>query len=159
MYCINCFHPSTRVANSRAHTKHPSVWRRRSCTRCHMTFTTYERPSLSDNKKVALPSGSNEPFNLGKLIISIAGAFSHSPDESKYASLWLANTVEDTLSTQYPTITPDDIAAVTHETLKRFDELAAMQYAARHGLIVSARKRGRPSLSSPGRPTGESPSR
>jgi hypothetical protein len=73
--------------------------------------------------------------------------------------LWLAQTVEDILSTEYPTITPDDIAAVTHQTLKQFDELAAVQYGARHRLIASTRKRGRPSLSERARRSDESPSR
>lgn len=159
MFCINCFHPTTRVANSRPHKKRPSVWRRRTCPKCHATFTTYERPSLAENKKVTLPSGKTDLFNLGRLVISISGAFTHQPEEAKYNSLWLAQTVEDTLSTEYPVITPDDIAAVTHQTLKQFDELAAVQYAARHGLIASTRKRGRPSLSERARPKRESPSR
>lgn len=159
MFCVNCFHPNTRVSNSRAHKKHPSVWRRRSCPKCHTTFTTYERPSLADNKKVTLPTGETEQFNLGKLIISIAAAFTHRPDEAKYHSLWLAQTVEDILSTEYPVFTPDDIAAVTHQTLKQFDELAAVQYAARHGLIASTKRRGRPSLSERAPRNGASPSR
>lgn len=158
MLCINCFHPTTRVANSRPHKKHPSIWRRRSCPRCRTAFTTYERPSLAENKKVALPSGGSELFNLGKLVVSIASAFTHQPDEAKYHSLWLAQTVEDALSTEYPVVTPDDIAAVTHYTLKQFDELAAVQYAARHGLIASTRKRGRPSVSEHARRNDGSPS-
>lgn len=159
MFCINCFHPTTHVVNSRPHKKQPSVWRRRSCTKCHTTFTTYERPSLADNKQVTLPSGSTDTFNLGKLVISIASAFTHRPEEAKYDALWLAQTVEDILSTEYSVIIPDDIAAVTHQTLKQFDELAAVQYAARHGLIASARKRGRPSLSERAPRNRESPSR
>ncbi len=159
MFCVNCFHSFTRVTNTRPHKKHPSVWRRRSCAECHSTFTTYERPSLADNKKINLPTGETISFNLGKLVISIANAFTHQPDEAKYHSLWLAQTVEDSLSTEYPVVTTDDIAAVTHQTLKQFDELAAIQYAARHGLIASTRKRGRPSLSERARRNGESPSR
>jgi transcriptional repressor NrdR len=159
MFCINCFNPSTQVANSRPHKKRPSVWRRRKCSKCHTTFTTYERPSLTENKKITLPNGNDDIFNLGKLVISISNAFTHQPEEAKYQSLWLAQTIEDTLSTEYPIITTDDIAAVTHQVLKQFDELAAVQYAARHRLIASTRKRGRPSLSERARRNGESPSR
>ncbi len=74
--------------------------------------------------------------------------------------MWLAQTVEQTLSTGYGIITPEDIAAVTHQSLRRFDELAAVQYAAKHRLIASARRRGRPSLSPSERvpPTDVSPS-
>ena len=161
MFCINFFSNTTRVNNSRPHKKQPTVWRRRTCPVCDTVFTTYERPSLSENKPVTLPNGKTDTFNLGRLVISIASSFTHDTAKAKYDSLWLAYTVEDTLSTDYPVITPDDIAAVTHQTLKQFDELAAVQYAARHQLIATTRRRGRPSLSPSGHepPTDASPSR
>jgi transcriptional regulator NrdR family protein len=112
-----------------------------------------------DNKTLSLSDGRSDTFNLGRLIISIANAFTHSPVKAKYDSLWLAQTVENALSTEYSIITTDDIAAVTHQVLKKFDELAAVQYAAKHGLIASTKRRGRPSLSERGPRTGESPSR
>ncbi len=147
MFCINCFHKNTAVVNSRPHKKKPTVWRRRKCPSCGNTFTTLERPSLADNKPVHLPSGKTDTFNLGKLIISISKAFTHSPKDAEYNALWLAQTIEDTLSTEHTVVTPEDIEAVTHQTLKRFDELAAIQYAAQHQLISSTRqRRGRPSL-------------
>ena len=146
MFCINCFHPSTSVVNSRANKKQPLVWRRRTCAQCMTTFTTYERPALSENKLVQLPGGNNEKFNLGKLTLSIAKAFTHAPKEAQYNALHLAQTVEDTLSSQREAVTPEDIAATTHQTLKRYDEMAAMQYAIHHSLITSTRHRGRPSL-------------
>lgn len=146
MFCINCFYPSTKVTNSRPHKKDPVVWRRRHCNKCGVTFTTRERPSLADTTSVRLPSGTEEPFSLSKLTVSIAKAFTHSKRDAEYSSLLLAQTVESTLSTQREAITTDDIEAVTHSVLKRFDELAAVQYAAQHGLISSIRRRGRPSL-------------
>jgi transcriptional repressor NrdR len=159
MFCINCFHPSTNVTNSRPNKKQPLVWRRRKCSSCGATFTTYERPSLADNTLVRLPNGKEEAFNLGKLIISISKAFAHLPEEASYNSLWLAQTVENTLSSQREFITPEDIEATTHETLGRFDELAAVQYAAQHHMITATRKRGRPSWHGPERQTPPSPSR
>jgi len=146
MFCINCFHTNTSTTNSRPHKKQPQVWRRRTCKSCHVTFTTYERPSLADNNPIMLPSGKTDTFNIGKLIISISKAFSHAPREAEYDALWLAQTVEDTLSTERQVITPEDIEATTHAVLRRFDELAAVQYAARHQLISSKNRRGRPSL-------------
>src|SRR5690606_22457130 len=91
-----------------------------------------------------------EAFSLSKLTLSIASAFSHDQHRASYNSLWLAQTIEQLLSTDYKVITPEDIAAVTHQGLKNFDELAAVQYAAIHRLIVSTRRRGRPSISPSG---------
>ena len=159
MFCINCFNPTTNVTNSRPHKKQPLIWRRRACPNCGITFTTHERPSLTDNKPVQLPGGKEENFNLGKLIISIAKSLTHQPNEAAYSSLWLAQTVEVTLSSQRQVITPEDIAATTHDVLRRFDELAAIQYAAQHRLIVSARRRGRPSWHGPEPQNPPSPSR
>ena len=39
----------------------------------------------------------------------------------------------------------DDIAAITHSTLKAYDPMAALQYAAQHELITMKRRPGRPS--------------
>lgn len=155
MFCINCFNATTSVTNSRPKKKQPTVWRRRTCPRCGSTFTTYERPSLADNKRVQRSDGSVDTFNLGKLILSIAKAFTHAPEEADYNALWLAQNIEDTLSSQQEIITPEDIEATTHQVLKRFDELAAVQYAARHHMITATRKRGRPSWREPEQPKHE----
>ena len=155
MFCINCFHTNTAVANSRAQKKQPSVWRRRKCARCNTVFTTYERPSLADNNPIKNTDGSTTPFNIGKLIISISRSFSHAPEVGTYAALWLAQTVEDNLSHQNVSLTTEDITATTHQVLKKYDELAAVQYGAAHKLISLKPRRGRPSLHGPARPFHE----
>ncbi len=158
MFCVNCFNQTTHVTNSRPKKKQPIIWRRRTCQKCGTTFTTYERPSLADNKLIQLENGKTDTFNLGKLILSIAKSFTHSPNDAEYTALWLAQTVEDTLSSQQEIITPQDIEAITHSVLRRFDELAAVQYAAQHHMIVTAKRRGRPSWHERAQPKRESPS-
>lgn len=147
MICINCFHKNTMVVNSRPHKKQSSVWRRRACGECGKVFTTLEQPSLSHGFKIATSDGP-VPFNLGLLIISIAEAFTHNPKEGKKHALPLAETVEVTLASQLREVSKEDIEATTHQILKRFDGLAALQYAAKHRLIVDASlsRRGRPSV-------------
>lgn len=146
MICINSHNESTKVINSRSNKKAPIVWRRRQGVTSGHIFTTYERPSLAENKPVILTGGENDTFNLGRLILSIAAAFAHNTRAARYDSLWLAQTVEDTLSMDEATLTPSAISQTTYEILKRFDELAAVQYAAKHHLITSIRRRGRPSV-------------
>lgn len=158
MFCINCFYPKTTVANSRPHKKQPRIWRRRSCPSCGMVFTTTERPSLAHNQSV-IHDNHEISFNLGKLIVSLSRAFPHDPAQIDTALLDLAETIETHLATEIEVITPEEIAAVSHQVLKRYDELAAIQYAAQHQLIASTKRRGRPSLRARERPTGASPSR
>lgn len=160
MICINCFHENTRVINSRAKKKQPSIWRRRQCENCKATFTTYEYPSADDRLPIINKEGVATPFNLGKLLLSIAASFSHAPDRAETDALWLAQTVEDSLYARREShYSSDDVRQVTHEVLKRYDELVGLQYAARHKLISSVRRRGRPSLVSHEPPTPPSPSR
>ena len=159
MFCIHCFHSKTSVTNSRPHKKTPSIWRRRTCEACGKSFSTRERPSLKDGQVVHLTNGGNEPFNPGKLLLSIAASFSHDKPAAAYDSWWLTETVEELLATEVKMLTPDDIAAVTHAVLGRYDELAAVQYAAQQQLVTSLRKRGRPSPASLDRVTPRSPSR
>lgn len=147
MICINSIHEATIVTNSRASKNTPVVWRRRKGVNSGVVFTTYERPALSENKPIQLLNGSTDTFNLGKLILSIARAFTHNKKNAEYDSLWLAQTVEDKLSMDTEPLTPATIATATYDVLKRFDELAAVQYAARHHLITAVRRRGRPSFS------------
>src|SRR5664279_2130061 len=141
MFCVNCFKPKTHVTNSRGAKKHAAVWRRRHCSNCGVDFTTYEKPSVAENKSILSSDGTTTIFNLGKLIVSISLAFGHDKNKADYDALWLAQTIEDTLSTQIRSISSEDIAAITHQTLKSFDKMAAMQYAAKHQLITSPMKR------------------
>lgn len=148
MLCINSsINEQTKVINSRASKKSPVVWRRRQGVTTKITFTTYERPSLAENSVINRPDGITDTFNLGKLILSIAASFSHNTRAAQYDSLWLAQTIEEALSMSVEPLNPDLIAHTTHKTLKRFDELAAIQYAAKHHLISNVRRRGRPSIS------------
>ncbi len=146
MLCINSLNEKTKVINSRTSKKTSLVWRRRQGVISGTTFTTYERPSLADNTPILLANGDTDTFNLGRLLLSIATAFTHNPHAAQYDSLWLAQTIEDQLSQVTSNLTPLVISETTYDTLRRYDEIAAVQYAARHHLITSVRRRGRPSI-------------
>lgn len=146
MFSLNSLHEQTKVINSRASKKSPIVWRRRQGIDSGDTFTTYERPALAENKKIIKKDGTTDTFNLGRLLLSVAASFHHNEHSAKYDSLWLAQTIEDALSMDAKELTTERITQITYSTLKRFDELAAVQYAAKHRLISSVRRRGRPSL-------------
>jgi transcriptional repressor NrdR len=153
MICINCFHIKTTVANSRPHKKQSSVWRRRHCQRCGNTFTTHERVALNDQRTIVDVTGKQQPFNLGRLIISLHRAFTHMPDQGKSDVLWLAQTIETLLVAQtMSSVTAEQVIHTAYGVLKKYDELAAVQYAAQHQIISSLRRRGRPSLASPEQP-------
>lgn len=81
-------------------------------------------------------------------MLSIAAAASHNPEIGQFQSYELASTVENRLLRRLEgagELRSAAIAEETYATLKRFDELTALQYAAQHHLITSVRRRGRPS--------------
>lgn len=146
MICVYCLSQKTSTPNSRPHKKTPQVWRRRHCSTCGHTFTTYERPSLED---IPFQNNDGRPirFSPGKLIVSIHRALVRIQDAAD-ASYELARTVEQRLITRYDVSLPLTVSAIadeTYHTLRQFDELSALQYGAQHGIIVSTRRRGRPS--------------
>ena len=144
MICINCFHNKTRVINSRKHKKYPQLWRRRSCDNCHGTFTTYEYPSIDDIPVVKKTT--EEPFNIGRLTLSIAKSLQHNDHSAKYDSFHLAQTVQRNLLIKNMAKIPvDAITKEAHTVLSRYDPVAAIQYAAQHKLLISKRRPGRPS--------------
>lgn len=146
MFCINCFHEKTSVANSRKSQKAPIIWRRRVCLKCKVSFTTYEKPQGDALRVANTRTNQTVPFNIGTLTISIFQSFQHDLPKAKAASYDLAATVRDKLLTKH-IVTTEELAQITHETLHNFDHLAGVQYAARHELIALRRGRGRPSFS------------
>ena len=146
MVCLFCHHDTTRVVNSRHHSAESRVWRRRRCETCQAVFTTYEKPSL-DDRPILQNNSQTDAFNIGRLIISISRSFQHDTKAAKYASLHLAETVESKLIATTKPLSTDDITAITYETIRHYDPVAGVQYAAQHDLVTSTRRPGRPSIS------------
>ena len=146
MICVNCFNSDTKVVNSRPHKKTSSVWRRRKCTKCNTLFSTYEEVSLDTVKVLDHSDNTSKAFSLSRLTVSIARCFTHDQLTGNQSALDLARTVEQQLIRDVKQPSVDDILAITHQTLRRFDEIAALHYATLHGLLRQVRRRGRPSI-------------
>lgn len=139
MICIKCSTTDTHVTNSRPRKKTPSVWRRRKCTACGNVFTTVELPDYSSIQIMAR-DGAKEPYNLGRLIISIASAFGHAPTTGAAVAYDLAITVTQQIISSpeaFTALKSKNIAIVTYKTLARYDAKAALQYGITHDLIGS----------------------
>lgn len=142
MICPYCFHKKTKTTNSRAATTSATVWRRHSCPNCHADFTSYE--TVAPTIRIT-DANTNQPFSLGQLHLSIASCFSHQPDRAGQDSLELAKTVQTKLLTKGDSLSRHQLATITHSVLHQFDPIAALQYAARHQLLTSTKRRpGRP---------------
>jgi transcriptional repressor NrdR len=130
MICIKCGHNNTSVTNSRQNKKNSTVWRRRQCKDCKCVFTTYEEVAID---QIEVLSGTRaNPFYHAKLLISIANCFEHIPTRRAENAEAIAKTVEAKLIQSGIKTTPQAICEAVYASLKHFDKLASVQYAARH---------------------------
>ncbi len=132
---------ATKVTNSRFFKRQNKVWRRRQ-TSSGVVFTTRETFDF-DNVVVAKKNNrKTEPYQAGKLFLSIYKACDHMEDAPQTA--WhIHQTIEEKLTNQLSasmTLTITDIALVTLTTLKNFDTTAYVKYGSYQNELVSARK-------------------
>lgn len=149
MICIYCFHKKTSVTNSRGSKKDSLVWRRRGCENCGRIFSTHERAVMADAFTISGDSHDAVPYSRARLTGSLVRSFAHIRDDSVYSTAdALADTVERELikSSYYGSLSRDDLAAITHGILIRYDAVAGLQYAAHAGLVTNVKRRGRPSI-------------
>ncbi len=131
MVCLYCS-GHTKVTNSRVRRRGLHVWRRRSCQACKAVFTTQEG-MLGEHSLVVQKGQRYEPFLRDKLLISLHGSLKHRKKAVRDAT-GLTDTVVIKLL-PYATngaIPSREIRRQTTETLKNFDEVAALHYQAFH---------------------------
>ncbi len=138
MFCIKCGENKIKVINSRPSSKSPSVWRRRQCTKCGFTFTTYEEIAF-EQLEVVNVNGVREAFSDTRLLLSIAQCLEHESSKKPEYAKWLSkHVIAEILRAHNDTISIQDIIKATYKVLSRFDQLASIQYAARHKDILKA---------------------
>ncbi len=130
MICIKCGQNNTQVINSRQNKKIATVWRRRRCKDCGHTYTTYEDIAL--DQLLVVSDKARLPFHHTKLLISIASCFEHVPKKRAENAEALTKTVEAKLLQKGTETSPQAICEAVYISLKHFDRLASVQYAAKH---------------------------
>jgi transcriptional regulator NrdR family protein len=136
MFCIKCS-ARTNVINSRHHKKTLSVWRRRRCTSCGTTFTTNEGIADNTYPLVVVDKKIKTPFSLPRLSVSLFHLFSHHDvTTAAEESYWLAKTIaQEAQASASDDITKQALITITHDVIRRYDELAGMQYGVKHHLV------------------------
>lgn len=74
------------------------------------------------------------PYEPGKVVRSISQCLGHRSNNA-YEAYWLSRTVEDSLISNFkPALSKNDLNLIIVQVLKNFDEVAALQYIAKHGM-------------------------
>ncbi len=134
MICIKCGQNNTSVVNSRQNKKTCTVWRRRRCKDCGYIYTTYEDVALDQLQVIS--DDTTFPFHHTKLLISIASCFEHTPAKRAENAEALTKTVEAKLLHSGSKTTSGTICEAVYSSLKHYDRLASVQYAAKHPIYL-----------------------
>lgn len=131
----------TKVVNSRFFKRQNVVWRRRQ-TDSGVVFTTRETIDLSGVVVVKKRTPKPQPYNPGKLFISLLKSVDHL-DNAEQVSWDLRRTIEHKLTlslTEDFSETTTHIAELCLETLNAYDKTAYIKYASYQPELVSVRK-------------------
>ncbi|MBQ3081104.1 MAG: transcriptional repressor NrdR [Clostridia bacterium] len=128
MKCPVCFHPESKVIDSRPTAEGSSIRRRRECLHCQRRFTTYE--IIEDVPMLVVKKdNSREAYDRNKLLSSII----HACDKRKVTKSEMEAIVTDiervlqnSLQNEIPT---SYIGELVMRKLKELDEVAYVRFA------------------------------
>ncbi|OGZ09553.1 MAG: hypothetical protein A3D65_06545 [Candidatus Lloydbacteria bacterium RIFCSPHIGHO2_02_FULL_50_13] len=139
MKCPFCKRGKTEVANSRTTKGGASVWRRRTCTLCKKTFSTYETTSL-DFLVVKKRSGRNTRYAPYKIFASVFDAYAQGKgsdgkmrdrgDAAKVAHAVLFRVEEKILAAGKNIVSTTDLVRLVGGELETADRAAFYRYGA-----------------------------
>lgn len=131
MRCPFCRRSNTEIYNTRTTRFGAQTWRRRRCTDCSQTFTTYEAVDLGGFLRIDGPAGQRR-YSRARLYASLLAVLGPRPNGPATAEA-VADTVETKLlDLQRRTITKQQIADNVLSTLKHLDSSAFLRYLAAH---------------------------
>ncbi|HET8708746.1 MAG TPA: hypothetical protein VFL85_00530 [Candidatus Saccharimonadales bacterium] len=123
------------MTNSRPQKRLNRTWRRRQCDVCRAVFTTIEQAALADGLMVSpkMDQKQLQPFERDTLFVSIFTSCQHRPNAVQDTTA-LTDTILGRLSdySDGAIIDRAELRNTVLAVLKRFDNAAAVHYAAFH---------------------------
>ena len=142
MKCPFCRRTNTEIYNSRTTRFGSQTWRRRRCTDCGQTFTTYEAVDLSGLLRVDGPAGQRR-YSRARLYASLLAVLGPRANDPATAEA-IADTVEaKLLDLQHRTVSRQQIVDNVLSTLKHLDSSAFLRYLAAHSDFPTTAKLSR----------------
>lgn len=128
MFCPYCGNEEDKVVDSRTAEEGRAIRRRRECLNCGRRFTTFERAEEVP-LVVAKRNGSEEPFDLDKVISGIRMAVKNRPvSEAEVTAL--AEDVEEAMRADSRRPIPSsEIGREVLERLRDLDDVAYLRFA------------------------------
>ena len=128
MHCPFCAAEDTKVIDSRLVAKGDQVRRRRECLSCAERFTTYEMAELVMPRLIKR-DGTREPFNDGKLNLSLTKALEKRPvsvDQIESALNHIKHRIRSTGERELPSLR---VGEEVMAELRQLDPVAYVRFA------------------------------
>jgi len=128
MRCPYCFHPESKVIDSRPADEGASIRRRRECLACRKRFTTYETMECLPIV-VVKKDGSRQSFDRNKIMAGLIRACEKRP--VPYSALEsMVNEIEQVLQNKMEReISSSEIGELVMERLKKIDDVSYVRFA------------------------------
>ena len=127
MVCPYC-QINTKVKNSRTRGSGYSVWRRRFCANCKISFSTDENISTESIIKIRDHNGNLYTFEYLRLYIDIFKALGGLDQYIEPAKHLSSNCCNKILDLAQPVIEQSDLEKHIFETLNSYNQLAGRRY-------------------------------
>lgn len=127
MKCPICYHPDTKVLDSRVATDGLSIRRRRECLKCAFRFSTYEELEILDVSLVKR-DGRREAYSRDKLISGLKKASEKRINDDKFKKL--VHMIErDIQALKTNEVSSQEVGRIVMKNLKKVDQIAYIRYA------------------------------
>lgn len=127
MKCPICYHPDTKVLDSRVATDGLSIRRRRECLKCAFRFSTYEELEILDVSLVKR-DGRREAYSRDKLISGLKKASEKRISDDKFKKL-IHMIERDIQALKINEVSSQDVGRIVMKNLKKVDQIAYIRYA------------------------------
>lgn len=128
MRCPYCFHPDSRVADSRPTDEGTVIRRRRECLGCGERFTTYEKVELTP-LLVVKKDGRREPFEREKLLRGLLTACEKRPVSIDQLEQLAAEVERELRARLEREVTSKEIGELVMKHLRDIDGMAYVRFA------------------------------
>jgi transcriptional repressor NrdR len=127
MKCPICYHPDTKVLDSRVATDGLSIRRRRECLKCAFRLSTYEELEILDVSLIKR-DGRKEAYSRDKLISGLKKASEKRIGDDKFKKL--VHMIErDIQALKINEVSSQDVGRIVMKNLKKVDQIAYIRYA------------------------------
>jgi transcriptional repressor NrdR len=128
MRCPYCYHPHSRVIESRASEDHTAIRRRRECENCMKRFTTYEKVEMAPLMVIKKDKRRDE-FSREKLLRGVLKACEKRPIPLERIES-LVDQIEQELRAEYEKeISSEKIGEKVMDKLRQIDGVAYVRFA------------------------------